>query len=323
MRFGFVLILAFLLLGPLGYAQDVYVNNDTGNDRYDGKAAEPMSANRGPFRTITQALRQATPGSRIHIENTGVPYRESLTLQAARHSGVEGSPFVILGNRAIVDGSMPIPPESWEHFRDDIYRFRSENKYFKVLYLGAKPARRSQVEDPRARVLNLEPLQWTLSDGYVYFRAEEGKFAGDYELTHTVLPVGLTLYDVQHVVVQDLTFQGFQLDGVNAHDRARNVELVGLVCRGNGRSGISIGGACRVRLEACLVGDNGRAQVRTEGFSHTSIINCDLIDHPEAPALQREGGSVTQDQLAKQPALGNPRLGSSPPGELPSGLQRR
>jgi hypothetical protein len=323
MRFGFVLIVACLLLGPMGYAQELYVNNDTGNDGYDGKSATPMLANRGPFRTIGRALRRASAGDRIHIENTGIPYRESLTLQANRHSGVEGNPFVILGNRAILDGSMPIPPESWEPFRDDIYRFRSENKHFKVIYLGSKPARRSQVEDPRARVLSLEPLQWTLSGGYVYFRAEPGKFAGDYDLNHTVLPVGLTLYEVEHVVVQDLTIQGFHLDGVNAHDGARHVDLVGLVCRGNGRSGISIGGASRVRLEACLVGDNGRAQVRTEGFSHTSIVNCDLIDHPDAPALLREGGEVTKNQIARQPNLGNPRLGSSPPGELPTVIQRR
>lgn len=72
--------------------------------------------------------------------------------------------------------------------------------------------------------------------------------------------VGITLYQVLNVEIQDLVVQGYQLDGVNAHDSAFNVKLVGLTCRGNGRSGISIGGALRVELEACLVGNNGEWQ---------------------------------------------------------------
>lgn len=293
MRFGFVLIAACLVLGPAGFARDLYVNNEAGSDLNDGLERTAAMANRGPFRTIAQALRRARAGDRIYLENTGTPYRESVTLQAARHSGVEREPFMIIGNRAILDGSMAVPPEAWEHFRDDIYRFRSENKHFKVLYLGPKPDRRSLVGDSRSRVLALEPLEWTLADGYVYFRTEDRRLPGSYELTHTVLPVGITLYEVQNVVIQDLTIQGFHLDGVSAHDGARRVDLVGLICRGNGRSGISVGGASRVRIEGCLVGDNGEAQLRTEGFSRTTILNSDLIGQPHAPALHRVGGEVS------------------------------
>lgn len=314
MRFGCVLILltASLVLGPAGFARDLYVNNESGSDLHDGLEPAAAVGYRGPFRTIARALRTAQAGDRIHIENTGIPYRESVTLQADRHSGLGSDPFMIIGNRAILDGSMEVAPQSWEHFQNDIYRFRSENKYFKVLYLGRRPAKRSLDDDPQSRVLGLEPLEWTLADGYVYFRAEEGKLPSSYELSHTVLPVGITLYEVKNVIVQDLTIQGFHLDGVNAHDGARQVDLVGLVCRGNGRSGISVGGASRVRIEGCLVGDNGLAQLRTEGFSHTSVINCDLIDQPHAPALLREGGEVTvQNRLARQlpaEAPGRPTL---------------
>ncbi len=87
--------------------------------------------------------------------------------------------------------------------------------------------------------------------------------------------------------------QGFQLDGVNAHDGVRETTLSALNCRGNGRSGISVGGASRVRIDACLVGNNGTAQVRTEGFSHTQLIGCDLLDNT-APRIVREGGRVDE-----------------------------
>jgi hypothetical protein len=321
MRFGCVLILlaTSLLLGPSGLARDLYVNNESGNDLYDGWEPTVGVGKRGPFRTIGQALRRAQAGDRIHIQNTGIPYRESITLQADRHSGADQEPFMIIGNRAVLDGSMAIAPEVWEHFQGDIYRFRSENKFYKVVYLGAKPAKRSLDEDPQTRVLGLEPLQWTLSDGYVYFRTESGKLPGAYELSHTVLPVGITLYEVRNVIIQDLTIQGFHLDGVNAHDGVQRADLVGLICRGNGRSGISVGGASRVRVEACLVGDNGVAQLRSEGFSHTSVINSDLIDQPHAPALHRDGGDITvQNRVARQLSL-EPSARSS----LPTAVQRR
>ena len=114
------------------------------------------------------------------------------------------------------------------------------------------------------------------------------------------------MYEVRHVIINDLVVQGFQLDGVNAHDSAFDVSLNGLTCRGNGRSGISIGGASRVTLEACLVGNNGAAQVRTEGQSHTRIVNCNLLDNT-APALQRDGGKVTVEKDEGEQAAAAPR----------------
>ena len=140
---------------------------------------------------------------------------------------------------------------------------------------------------------SVKPLEWSFIQGQVFFRVEKDRLPREYELAYTALPVGLTLYEVRHVVVSNLIVQGFQLDGVNAHDNVFDTSLIGLTCRGNGRSGISIGGASRVRLESCLVGDNGAAQVRTEGFSRTEIADSQLLENT-APAIVREGGLVTR-----------------------------
>jgi hypothetical protein len=102
------------------------------------------------------------------------------------------------------------------------------------------------------------------------------------------------MYEVRMVVVRDLVIQGFQLDGVNAHDGVFNGTLQGLNCRGNGRSGISVGGASRVRIESCLVGNNGAAQVRTEGYSRTHLVGCDVLDNT-APRIVQDGGSIQED----------------------------
>lgn len=288
-------------------ARDLHVNNVAGDDRNDGSAPTATGARSGPFRTIGRALRAARNGDQVIVAKTAVPYRESLTLQAGRHSGVAGRPFVLAGNGATLDGTEPVPIDAWENVRGDIFRFAAERKSSHVLYLAGKPARRRPIEEGAPGIPPLEALEWCLRDGHVYFRVEPGKLPWAYELSHTALPVGLTLYEVRHVVIQDLIVQGFAQDGVNAHDGVVDTELVSLTCRGNGRAGISIGGASRVRVEACLVGDNGMAQLRTEGFSHTLVVNCDLLEEPQAPAIDREGGDVSIEGQVADASAGENR----------------
>ena len=137
------------------------------------------------------------------------------------------------------------------------------------------------------------------TDSGTWYRPEgSGVVIGGKQNTISELVPG-KIYEVRHVDVSDLVIQGFRRDGVNAHDSAFHTTLLGLTCRGNGRSGVSVGGASRVKVIGCLVGNNGRAQVRTEGFSRTEIVNCDLIDAEHAPATVRQGGQLTiQDDAA-------------------------
>jgi hypothetical protein len=160
-----------------------------------------------------------------------------------------------------------------------------------VLYLDGKPAVRLPMESPRD-LGSLAPRQWTLFERYVYFRVEPDRLPREYKFLHTALPVGVTLYDVRHVVISDLVVQGYQLDGINAHDNVFDAVLLGVTCLGNGRSGISIGGASRVTVSRSRAADNGVAQLRTEGFSHTQIDDCDF-DDASAPAIVRDGGQLS------------------------------
>ena len=64
----------------------------------------------------------------------------------------------------------------------------------------------------------------------------------DYEVSYTALTVGITLYEVRHVVISDLVVQGFPVDSINRERWRLDASLIGLTCRGNGLSGISIGG---------------------------------------------------------------------------------
>lgn len=288
-------------------ARDWYVNNQIGDDANDGRSESVRGQKQGPFRTISRALRSAQAGDQIHLSPTGIPYRESITLQAARHSGAPTRPFVLDGHGAVLDGSETVPPDAWEGVGESLFRFPAQTKSTHVLFLNGVPAARRRSTPGIHTPSQLEPLEWCLYEGHVYFRTQPGKLPWAYELSHTVLPVGVTLYEVRHVVIRDLVIQGFALDGLNAHDGATDVHLSGLTCRGNGRSGISIGGASRVIIEGCLVGDNGESQLRTEGVSHTRLLNCDLIDHPAAPAIDRQGGEVIQEMLPVRAASATSR----------------
>ncbi len=294
MTFRSLILLVFFLVATPVWARDIYVNNVTGEDRNDGSASEVLGADVGPVRTITRALQLARKADRVIVSNTGEAYHESITLQGGRQSGVPDAPFELVGNGAMLDGTAQVPTEGWSHYQGKVFRYRPPKMSFQLLYLDAKPAERRKVAR-REEIAGLQPLQWCIFEGYLYFCVEEDRLPQSYKVAYTDLQVGITLYEVRHVVIRDLVVQGFQLDGVNAFDGVMHATLTGLNCRGNARSGISIGGASRVLVESCLVGNNGAAQVRSEGVAHTQLIRCDLLDNT-APKIVRDGGEVTVSQ---------------------------
>jgi hypothetical protein len=112
--------------------------------------------------------------------------------------------------------------------------------------------------------------------------------------------------------VANLVVQGFQLDGVNAHD-AFQCSLIGLTCRGNGRAGITVAAASRVAVDGCLLGDNARVQLLTEGYSHTVVRESTLLPRT-APEIVRLGGRVV---VEAPPPEAEPQPMAEPQPEAP------
>ena len=273
-------------------ADDLYVNNVDGDDRNDGSSSASVSKTGGPLQTITRALKVAQLGDRIVLENTGVPYRESLTLQGKNNSGTVYEPFTIVGNGAVLDGTGPVPGYAWVSIGNDVYRFRPERMSYQQLYRDGRPVK--QIESEGGTVPALETDQWALVRGHIYFRTQPDVHPRHYRLSYCKLQVGITLYQIENVLIDGLTVQGFQLDGINAHSLVKNTIVNGCVLRGNGRSGFSIGGSSKARILNSLIGDNGAAQTRSEGVGQLDVENCDLIDSPHhGPPVVREGGRIT------------------------------
>jgi hypothetical protein len=288
-------LLALLLgLTSAAVGREIYVNNTTGEDRFDGSSPQALDGPVGPLKTLALAAKIARAGDKIVLAKTDQPYRESITLWGSHNSGDASLPFYIEGNGAVLDGSSVIAASDWEPYRKAIFRFRPPKLGFQQLFLNDRPAVRVHAPKQGADLPELEPLQWCLRDGVIYFCVEPTKLPENYALSYAAMPVGITLLHVERVVIADLTIQGFQLDGINAANSAFDVRLAGLVLRGNGRSGLAVGGASEVALVAALVGNNSQAQLLTLPYSHTFVMNSNLLSN-SAPAWVDQGGQTTID----------------------------
>lgn len=274
-------------------ARDIFVDNLGGDDRNNGETLRAQGKANGPCKTITKALRLVMSGDRIVIiAHPGEPYRESIAVQGGFSSGREGAPVEIVGNGAVLDGTTSLIDAEWDHEEGDVFSIRPRLMAHQQLFLSGKAAQRVPVKD--GVLPKLAALQWCLFQGKIYFRCEPGHIPSSYDPACCGLQTGITLYEVHDLVISDLTVRGFQLDGVNAHDTARRVDLVNVTSVDNGRSGFSIGGASRVRLDGCNASGNGVAQVRTEGYSITQILGGKL-DEATAPAILSDGGKVVRE----------------------------
>ena len=280
-------------------ARDIHVNNVGGNDRSSGML-QASAGGEGPVRTIDRALHLAQVGDRVLLANTGVPYRETMSLSAAQHCGSPGAPLVIEGNGAILDGSQPVPAARWENIGQGVFRFRPQRLGYQQLFIAGRPAPRVHLPGGQTRLPRLEPRQWCVIEGVIYFRVEPTKTPRDYDLTHAALSVGITLYHVHDVVISNLIVQGFQLDGINAHDGTHNCLLVDVVARGNARSGITVAGNSKLRVNAALIGDNGTVQVRSESLGVLTLVGCEVLDHT-APRAMQDGGRIIFADLPAEP----------------------
>jgi hypothetical protein len=284
-----------LLLWPMAAAgRNIFVDNVAGNDRAAGRQPHHAADGSGPVQTITRALCQAHNGDTIVLANTQRPYRESISLVGSCHSGTTQEPFILRGNGAVLDGSAPVPPAAWENYAGPVFRFRPSHLGYQQLFLDDRPAVRVFAARTAGGPPELQPRQWCLLDGQIYFCVDLTKLPRDYHLSYAHDQTGITLYHVEHVLIADLVVQAFQIDGINLHNSARNVSLVGVTCRGNGRSGVTVGGASLLDIHHTLLSDNGQSQLLTLPYSETHVRDSRLLAHT-APSWVDQGGRVYLD----------------------------
>ena len=231
--------------------RDFYVDNVGGDDSRDGSAPTVTGATIGPFRTIGRALRATKKGDRVILAKTPTPYRGNITLQGGSHSGYPRMPFTLIGNGATLDGRETIPSRAWSHHKGDVYKIRLQYKSYARLFLDGQAVPMVRVPFSAKKIPDLAQKQGCIYRGHVYFRTENGNSPLPYNFSLATQRVGITLYEVRHVVIQDLNVVGFQLDGINAHDGVVGAEFINLQSQNHGRAGFAVTGASSVRIEKC------------------------------------------------------------------------
>ena len=291
------LVLIFAIVATAASAREIYVDNVAGSDTFSGIQPYNTPEQTGPVRTLSRALQLVRHGDTIVMANQGRPYRENVSLVGDRHSGSARRPLAIRGNGAILDGSRPIDPGAWEPYAGAVFWLRPRRMSFQQLFIDDRPAVRVVVSSNDERPPELEPLEWCSLNGAIYFCVEKNKLPGDYNLSCADAQTGITLYHVENVAIVDLTVQGFQLDGVNLANSARNITLSGVMCRGNGRCGLAVGGASTVDIDGSSLGNNGVAQLLTLPYSTTRLHDSLLLGNT-APGWVDRGGKVSIDGVS-------------------------
>jgi hypothetical protein len=258
-------------------AATIYVDSRVGNDAYDGLSATEVNEYAGPVRSIQRAAQLVETGDQIQLINNGDPYVGSFCLHGVGKGGTVVSPLVIHGNGSVITGAKPIEPTAWVRVRDDIWRITPVRKGWYQLVQEDAAVPEIAVTSDATELPALDFDSWCAFQGVVYYRPPEGGEPAQLELSLADEQTGITLIDVEYVLLRDLTIRHFRQDGVHLHDRCRQVVLENVTTTENGRAGIVVGGTCEAllvnvtstgnRVDSLLVED--LATVDAEGSSLT------------------------------------------------------
>jgi hypothetical protein len=301
---GFVVV-AFSAARSLP-AADVFVDNMRGDDICDGASAVPGDERSGPVRTIRRGLKMIRPGDTLHLVNHGVPYFESVEIVGARFNGG----FTLEGNGAVVSGAKVVPFDAWKYMGDEVWRFTPRRKAFYQLIQGDR-ALPEFPSPPRVASLPEIPAgHWCAWRGSIYFRTLPGRSLTQYDppLAFAAEEVGITLLDVEEVVIHNLEVRHFRLDGVNAHDRCKRVILDSVRLIENGRAGLAVGGSSTVGIKDSTVERNRLVSILNAEVAQTEVLTSQLgpagILAPGGGPIRITGGHVLVDG---QEVFGSPK----------------
>ena len=284
-------------------AKDIYVNNLTGQNTNSGDEPFNLIHRSGPVRTISFALRMAEQGDRIVLANNpGHPYQETISLFGVQHSGDFEGPFTIEGCGAVLDGSLPISSDLWAYVNQSTFRLRPSNSTHFALFLDGKPLPRVTVPKSPLTLPELKPFEWCIFDQFVYIALEERKQPADYNLSCTEKITGITLTHVNHVQINDLAIQGYQIDGISARNMVDNLILDNISIRGNGRHGFMAGKFSQSKIGFSRIGDNGSAQLLIDEQAKVTSFQS-VIDDRISPQVTNLGGTWIEYENSNSPEI--------------------
>lgn len=293
---GFFLVVCVLNHAPVR-AGEIYVDSLLGDDAFDGRTETLTNELTGPVRTFRRGLERVRSGDRLILVPRGVVFTGELSLIGPRCSGLYGTPFIIEGNNVVLDGSRPVPVESWEELKSGVWKFTPWRKGTFLLLRNGHPVAEHRCSPAAARLPAIPTGSWCAWQGSIYYQAksEYQQSPRDLNFSYAADGVGLTLLDVQDVIIRNLKVRHYRLDAVNAHDRCRNVILENVQLEENGRAGLAAGGNSLVGMRNCQVTGNRIAQILVSERAQVELLKTTLGDAPGIP-FRITGGHLLIDE---------------------------
>jgi len=279
---GLILVLAFVFGETTASARMLFVNNRTGSNEFDGTNSATQNSISGPVKSINRALELAEPGDTIMVANTGIPYYESLQLVGKRFSGVGNSTFKIMGNGSILSGARAIPRAGWREVKLHLWKVTPARKGHYQLVRNHAKVPETIVPRGSKSIPEIPVGNWCVWQGSIYYHGDADDVPPQQRFAFASEQVGITLFAVRDVEIHDFQIRHFRLDGINAHDLAKNILIYNVNATQNGRSGISVNGTSQVAIQNCSLLEN-----RKEALLLSELGYAELLD-TEMPALADE-----------------------------------
>lgn len=276
----FAFVLAAASGGVAAEGADVFVDNLTGSDIFDGRVSKPMDAASGPVRSLRRAMQIAQYGDRVILTRPGAVYYDSLSLTGPRNSGSKNFPFTIIGNGATLSGMRAVPPEGWQKAGSDLWKLTLTRKGYYRLFRDGQPLIAAKpYEGERISLESLSVGQWTAQAGSLYYRGD-GEAPSTQSFSYAAEQTGLTLYQVENVLIKDLTFRDFRFDGIHAQNMCRQIQLENVTCMQNGRAGVAVSGTSRIEINGGRIDGNGQFQIRIASPAQAELHNVSMDGEP-------------------------------------------
>jgi len=260
----FLFIASVLCSAETGAVRVLYVNNEIGNDLYDGLASEIAkgTSGKGPFASLQKAFSSVAMSDQICVANTGKPYPGGNLLTKA--GGTAECPMVIDGHGAVISGLGIVPAKNWKNLQNDIYEtdFWPMSNYLKgygginhwigspqIWWLDGKPAPNCKSEAE----LKETPCGffWNKKIKKLWIHLPDGKTIDKVEVK---IPVYGTAIDITRdfVVVKNFHSIFSWNDGFDAHGAGKNIVFKNCIATDNCGQGFSCHDTTSVLYEDCL-----------------------------------------------------------------------
>jgi hypothetical protein len=302
----FCLIFSACLLLSLtsAKAREIYVNNQTGNERHAGTFDAPL-------RSARRAVMMSAAGDTIHLLPESAIYREMITLADKRNLNIEG-------HDCIVSGADPLSsdPGDWEKAGEGLHRIRlkrtTQDRH--ILVVGGRGVTMGRTKyqiNPLAGIQRregFEAFQKALRSQYPKLEdLQNGQFAWApidanagwlyvkgplEELEWAVRTQGIyTDREVHNITIHNLHARHVLNDGYNIHGNAQGLKLLNVTAHECFDNGISPHGACSFTVEDSQFLRNEMA-AGNDFLTETHFLRCTLTPFGSASAQPARSSSA-------------------------------